>query len=1103
MRSQLSIDALGHQLGWYLLDAGDELLDEQVRSIDVQSEPLGSHLPSSRIAPNQLSAVFTFARRKTVETQVWLDHLHASQPLVASCCSCQQALCMHAAALVSYYLRGRHEPAEVHTAPVAASPPAELGYEETEWLRELEEAAAASAPAKALEAPYRLVYLLRQVEGTADAYVAPLIARKLKGERTLECSAFGHALDDELPAYVSPADRYVLRRLRGLAENYEYARLHDADGWLTLGALLRSGRLFASEPIEAGHALQLGPTRGATIEWQLDAQDGSQRLVARCTPPADVVLLTQPLAYVDRSTGQAGALSLPIGDALARVLLDYVPVPPEQAEALGRNWDPQRFGVAAPRPIPRETRRMEPQARLHLHKQPASAPFAPARYAADITFDYGGTALSPEAADDALHLFQQGKLLHIPRQRAREQQLLIELQQVTALAPDHTGPGFVYRQIAFDYQLSEHNRRLEAERWSALAGPLSEQLRQRGWQVSLDESFDLRAIEVDAWSGNLHAEGEEGWFDLELGIRVGTRTLSMVPILLNLLARPDLADRHAIEALPEPGASVCHSEVGLLRLDNARLKPLLLMLHELYQRQAPLREHKLRLSRFDLLTLAAGADAGWSGGEALRKLAERLRDFSGIETVALPAGFGATLRDYQQTGLNWLQFLQRYELGGILGDDMGLGKTVQALAHLHTEKSQGRLRQPALVVATTSLMSKWPADAARFAPSLRVVVFHGSGRNRADLDGADLIVTTYSLLVREQAALTQRRYHLVIFDEAQHVKNAQTAASLAARELQANCRIAMTGTALENRLLELWSIMNHALPGLLGGLTQFKQAYVQPIENEASTSAQARLRRRIRPFLLRRTKRQVAKDLPALTETVRYVELEPLQRDLYESIRVAQLQSVRELIAARGFARSKLMVLTALLKLRQLCCDVRLLKEAPPAAQGAAKLTELMSMLEQLLSAGARVLVFSQFAEMLALIEPALHQANIAYAKLVGATSNRAQAIASFQSGKVPVFLISLKAGGEGLDLTAADSVVVFDPWWNPAAESQASGRAHRIGQSKPVFVYRLIAKDTVEEKILDLQDKKRELARSILDSEHASMEATRAEDILALLDGS
>jgi SNF2 family DNA or RNA helicase len=390
-----------------------------------------------------------------------------------------------------------------------------------------------------------------------------------------------------------------------------------------------------------------------------------------------------------------------------------------------------------------------------------------------------------------------------------------------------------------------------------------------------------------------------------------------------------------------------------------------------------------------------------------------------------------------------------------------------------------------LVVAPTSLLPNWAAEAQRFAPSLRTLVLHGSRRaeRHAEIDDADLVVTSYALLARDAEVLTARDWSIAILDEAQNIKNASSKTAKIARTLKAEQRLCLTGTPIENHLDELWSLYAFAEPGLLGDREGFRRSFRTPIEKRDDDGRRKALAGRIAPFLRRRTKEVVAADLPPKVEILTRVEFAEEQRDLYETIRAAMHARVNEAIAARGLNRSRIVVLDALLKLRQVCCHPRLLPfERSRGVRASAKLEALREMLEEMVDDGRRILLFSQFTSMLRLIEEELATLQIPYVQLTGDTDDRATPVKRFQNGEVPLFLISLKAGGTGLNLTAADTVIHYDPWWNPAVERQATDRAHRIGQGKSIFVYKMVCEDTIEERILDLQARKGAVADALLD---------------------
>ena len=410
---------------------------------------------------------------------------------------------------------------------------------------------------------------------------------------------------------------------------------------------------------------------------------------------------------------------------------------------------------------------------------------------------------------------------------------------------------------------------------------------------------------------------------------------------------------------------------------------------------------------------------------------------------------------------------------------------------------------PSLLIVPTSLVGVWTREAARFAPGLRVLALHGPDRKTlfGQIANHDLVVTTYPLLHRDHETLTAQKYDCVILDEAQAAKNPAAQAAKLIRDFKARQRLALTGTPMENNLQELWALFDWLVPGLLGNRKAFQKGFRGPIERDGDRAAQILLSRRIAPFLLRRSKDQVAPDLPPKTEITEIITLGGSQRALYETIRIAMDQRVRQALEQKGLAGSHITVLDALLKLRQVCCDPALVK-LPVASEVtvSAKRSHLLAMLEELLAEGRRVLVFSQFVEMLRLIETDVQARGWTYAWLSGETKDRDARVAQFQTGTVPIFLISLKAGGVGLNLTVADTVIHLDPWWNPAVERQATDRPHRIGQDQPVFVYKLVVQGSIEERMLALQARKAALAEGVLGHDAAAATKFSADDLYGLL---
>ena len=496
------------------------------------------------------------------------------------------------------------------------------------------------------------------------------------------------------------------------------------------------------------------------------------------------------------------------------------------------------------------------------------------------------------------------------------------------------------------------------------------------------------------------------------------------------------------------------------------------------------RDAEGRIARVALPELAALADeleqprpSAWSALEPL------FRNFEAVPEAPLPADLTATLRSYQRAGVDWLCFLRDAGLGALLADDMGLGKTLQTLC---------AVRGRTLIVAPKSVVHNWQAETARFRPSLRTALYQGP--KRAIDAGADVTITSYAILRLDAERLARESWDTVVLDEAQAIKNPDSQVARAAFALQGKFLVALTGTPLENRLEELWSILYFSHRGLLPGRSQFRDRYAAPIE-QGDRERLAALRQKTKPFILRRLKRDVLPELPPRTDMILEVELDPAEREVYAAVRAATL---RDVIAKLQEGGSVLPALEALLRLRQAACHPSLVPGQQAASSS--KIEALLENLEQAAAEGHKALVFSQWTSFLDLVEPHLEAANLRFNRLDGSTNDRPSVVASFQSESgPPVLLTSLKAGGTGLNLTAADHVFLLDPWWNPAVEDQAADRAHRIGQEKPVMVYRLIAKDTVEEGILALQAKKRGLAEAALEGAAAAAAITR-EDLLSLL---
>jgi len=614
------------------------------------------------------------------------------------------------------------------------------------------------------------------------------------------------------------------------------------------------------------------------------------------------------------------------------------------------------------------------------------------------------------------------------------------------------------------------------------------QLRLAGWSVAVDADYPCQVVKERTWYAQLEPEPEKGgnWFELQLGVEVEGDKVDLLPVLVDLLESSGSLERigrcrRKFTALPIGGNR-------FLAVPPERVRRMLTTLRELYAvdgpPRGPLRIPALVPGYLDDLLDAAGGELRLEGDAQACQRARALSPRQKPPTVDAPAALRATLRPYQAEGLAWLQNLARQRAGGILADDMGLGKTLQTIAHICAEKDAGHLDQPILVVAPTSLVGNWRRELEKFAPHLRAAVVHGPKRKRAArrISEVDVVITSFPILCRDVDVFVQHGYHLVVLDEAHTIKNVRSQAHQAACALESRLRLCLTGTPVENNLEELRALFEFLQPGLFGDAGAFRSRFRNPIEKMGDEERLATLRKRVAPFILRRLKDLVAKDLPPKQRITQLVELEGEQRDLYESIRIAAHESVRGVIKKKGIAASTIDILGALMKLRQVCCDPRLVNvDAAREVAASAKFEHLMQMVPALLSEGRRILVFSQFTSMLALIGEGLRAQGVDYLALTGASQHRQQLVDAFEGGQADVFLLSLKAAGTGLNLVSADTVIHYDPWWNPAAQAQATDRAYRIGQTKSVFVYDLIVEGSVEERMTNLQRRKQALADGIL----------------------
>ena len=489
---------------------------------------------------------------------------------------------------------------------------------------------------------------------------------------------------------------------------------------------------------------------------------------------------------------------------------------------------------------------------------------------------------------------------------------------------------------------------------------------------------------------------------------------------------------------------------------------------------------------------------------SFRQLHEKLKEFRSICPVELPPSLSLIMRDYQHKGLDWLEFLRSFKFGGILADEMGLGKTLQVLALLKNLADAGE-SMPNLVVCPTTLVWNWQAEVKKFAPDLKMVIPQGPQR-RQQIEGlkdCHLVITSYALLRRDAHLYEQLSFNYIVLDEAQNIKNRHTLNARMSKKIKSRHRLVMTGTPLENSIADLWSIFDFLMPGFLGGYERFRNRYELPILRDQDKEVLETLGRKIKPFMLRRLKKEVIKELPERIEQVSFCELEPTQYKCYEQMLVLARKEVVNAFQTKGFNKSRMKILTIILRLRQICCHPELANvKLGHRLSISAKLNLLKEMLQEVISGGHKVLIFSQFVGMLGIIAEYLKKENIVFEYMDGSTKDRLETVERFNSSdEVKVFLLSLKVGGVGLNLTSADTVILFEPWWNPAVEDQAIDRAHRIGQLKSVMAYKFICKGTIEEKILELQKRKKNMIDSLVVAEEGIAKKLGWEDIQFLLD--
>lgn len=1077
-------------------------------------------------------------------------------------CTCEFATnCEHAAALIFFLSKGHTLANLLQQSPTPPTRAANTdGVQPTSdkpipkqldaWISEFLAISQVTAPSKTRGAC--LIYLIAPTFPGAELRL--LAGTRLKNEQT--GSSLRHLNPNQLAQICASEDHVILEEL-----DYRSALRSNSQAWsiqgmaweLLLKRMALTGRLIAEpdSPRQRPSTLNLGEPRNGQLGWQLTpsaqvTKGGRAASHYPClitTPPNDFSLLAGGAWYIDRRTNEIGRILLQeprqvIQQWLAAPSIDattWQQLPQHLAErgtslpGIANTADnPSPPPASQPpdfAPIKHQASTQAPRPTLNLRLQ-SGASYQP-ELVAKAWLDYHGhqIPLTPSAKRRAHRIKSaDGSFLTLPRDQTSEDQALRQLQVIgLELGHDQQNPIWLPRDALITPEHSSQRTRGTFDEnaahryWQRFRWELAPLLEENGWSIRFAPGIGHQPLifRAASWQAEM-VEEARGWFNLSAGFEVDGQNFELQPLIAALLEgkfmeqTQNLPDgQEFLFYLPDGQAMVL--PVGRFRRLVKRMEA---FLEFRWKPGQPLRLHKTEaaalLGEFnapDIAEADAETNTEPSPNFAI-KASTDLMDFAAkvaasgqlqIPEFPVPTALNATLRPYQHEGFRWLNYLSQQNLNGILADDMGLGKTLQTLTYFLAIKAAPKLNQhPSLVIAPTSVIGNWQREAEKFAPTLRTLLLQGPQRHDDFhlIPQYDLILTSYALLARDLEHLAPHHFHLIALDEAQHIKNAATQVSEAARQLSSSHRLCLSGTPVENNLAELWSLMDFLNPGLLGSHEQFQSYFQTPIEKENNHQRRQQLTLRIAPLILRRTKSQVATELPPKTYVNHLIELNEPQKEHYETVRSMMDKQVRQAIAKRTGNDYQMMFLDALLKLRQVCCHPRLLDPESPASS--AKFDYFTSLLEQLLAEQHRTLVFSQFTSMLTLIEQHLQSLNILYLKLTGETQDRQALVEQFQSENIPVFLISLKAGGTGLTLTAADTVIHYDPWWNPAVENQATDRAYRIGQTKPVIVHKLICQNTVETRIQAMQQRKGLLADDVLSHSRKSINQKLITELLA-----
>ncbi|MFT6387150.1 MAG: superfamily II DNA or RNA helicase [Cellvibrionaceae bacterium] len=905
------------------------------------------------------------------------------------------------------------------------------------------------------------------------------------------------------PPFLAPSDIPLLQMLGKALPRW----IQQSKGGLPefaseefIQGLIDSQRCFIETEKQVWFPVKLGGRQAVELFWDIN-NTGDQQLRWR-SQMSGTVFCVGPIIFVYDICAQSSTQNYTLSattnsltqEAIKTATMHNKALSPQAIESfLSRYQDRwQEYSLPLPEILPRRDVVTTVTPVLYCYSQPASICLKTARNIIELRFryssqDYSVTLSANAENNDALY-WSGTELVHLTLQpeheRLYQQQLAPFLSQLDPIG-----------LIGASFQWHSSNKNV----WQNLLVETRLQLEAEGFQFLIELGFRHHYVVADSWQVNINDDTSDNSQKLSLQLSVAGAAYNLSTLLGQL---------HDFNTAQQRGERAYFElpDGRLLLLPSEELTGLISDLGDWFSHpNDEFRVPNSQLYRLHDLHEKLPADTQWQGDIEQLNQAIKLHQNPVILDSAL-CGVKAELRPYQWLGVCWLQHLKQHQVNGLLADDMGLGKTLQALSHLSLEQHQGELKQPALVIAPTSLLHNWSAEIKRFTPHLQHLIIHGPQRHQywTQLNDYHILISSYQSVANDLKHWQRHVLSWVILDEAQVIKNPRTRASQAVRQLDSAHRLCLSGTPVENHLGELWSLLDFLMPDCLGSHKAFKSTYQKPIEEDGNHDKLQKLLQRIAPFMLRRSKDQVAQDLPAKTEIHETISLNDDQQAFYEKIKSTGWQQLQEDLSdelqddrkTRG--QQQILLLTALLKLRQVCCDPQLLGEHGVSS---AKREHCIEMISKLVAENRAILVFSQFTSMLDLLATDLNAQSIPYLMLTGQTRKRQQMVDAFQKGDAPVFLISLKAGGVGLNLTRADTVIHYDPWWNNAAEQQATDRAHRIGQNKPVFVYKLIAENTIEEKIAQLQQRKALLSQHVKHRAQVSGSdfALKLEDLLAL----